>query len=597
MGLMTKRSPESRRRLVKWAAAATAGLFLWSFVAAPSAQTADEEIVEPLSAYDVQADAAPIRGLIAHKTYLVEAEPAVARSTSEVSLPSTATSTSWLADFGLVNGLHGTTTGNKVPSEATATMPGGPDTEEFSITSQTVGNGALMSFGGAVSRASARTGGAPRGFGHGYLANLMLLPAPGSPEAPPGTYDPEGDEQREIEKATPSPGATETPDDPNAYTPNPKGQMAILAIGSVASTADTFREENKVVSIAVAELNGINIGNRTADGRCVNCITIDSMRVEARAETDGTVAGARSAWRILVHRACRVAITNDPVTGAAYEGVQCLDPNPDMLIEAFQERNPDKGENAFTDPNARGVRKVRTLDQLDGVFKQIATGLGVEDLGLSLRVGTDEENTATVGDSGEEAMAVARGIVIELRTTGSSELLLERVAGNESFKQLISQADTACQAVADVEKPGPLASPPSQLSAVAVPPQCGSAVVDTATTVRTLRLALGQVKAVAKASALIGGPGGGNEEPGPQFPTINIPEINIPSFNIPQGNGGGNTTIVQGGGLQAGSLKLKVNWSSVGLKPWKAKDMAKGFFSGGMVLGIVALMRRRFLGV
>lgn len=596
MGVMTKRSPESRRKLAKWGAAATAGLFLWSFIAAPSAQTADEEIVEPLAAYDAVADAAPIRGLVAHKTYLVEVEPAIARSTSEVSLPSTATSTSWLADFGLANGLHGTTTGNKVPTEATATMPGGPEREEFSIGNPTVGNGAFLGFGAAVNRASATSGERPRGFGHAYLLNLNLLPAPGSPEAPPGTYDPDGDTAKEQEHATPSPGSTETPDDPQAFTPNPKGQMAILSIGSVASSADTFREDNTVVSISVAELNGINIGNRTADGRCTNCITIDSMRVEARAETDGTKEGGRASWRILMHRACRVAITNNPTTGQAYEGVQCLDPNPDMLIEAFETQNPDEGEHAIADPNARGVRKIQTLDRLNEAFKGLSDALGVKDLGLSLRAGTDEENSVFVDSTGEEAIAAARGLVLELRTTGTSEFILDKIAGNDSFKQLISGADEQCQKVADVPKPGPLASPPPQLGAVAVPPQCGSAAVDSATTGRTLRLALGHVKAVAKASVLTGLPGGEGDE-GTQVPTITIPEIKIPSFNIPPGGGGGNTTVVQGGGLQAGPLKLKVHWSSISLKPWKAKDMAKGFFSGGMVVGIVALVRRRLLGV
>jgi hypothetical protein len=596
MGVMTKRSPEGRRTFAKWAAAATAGLFLWSFVAAPSGQTADEEIAEPLSAYDASADAAPIRGLVAHKTYLVEAEPGIARSTSEVSLPSTATSTSWLADFGLVNGLHGTTTGNKVPTEATATMPGGPEREEFSIANPTIGNGALMSFGAAVSRASATSGERPRGFGHGYLANLNLLPAPGTAEAPPGSYDPEADKQKETEHAKPSPGSSAVPDDPQAFTPNPRGQMAILSIGSVASTADTFREDNKVISIAVAELNGINLGNRTADGRCTNCITIDSMRVEARAESDGTPAGALAEWRVLIHRACRVAITNDAATGQAYEGVQCLDPNPDMLIEAFDKRDPAEGEHAIADPNARGVRKIDTAE-LNKQFAALAAGLGISDLGLTLEIGTSPDNSRTVDKvTGEEAIAVARGLVLELRTTGTSDFILERIAGNDSFKTLISGADAQCQTIADTEKPGPLASPPPQLGAVAVPPQCGSAVVDTATTVRTLRLALGSVKAVAKASALTGGIGGGDGDPGPQFPSITIPSIQIPSFNIPPG-GGSNTTIVQGGGIQAGPLKLKLNWSSVRLKPWKAKDMAKGFFTGGMVAGIVALMRRRLLGV
>ncbi len=586
MGIMSKRSPADRRRLARYGAQAIVALILWSFIASPNtAQTAEEEVVEPstLSAYNAIADAAPIRGLVQHNTYLVSAEPSIARSTSEVSLPSQATSTSWFAELGTLNGLHGTTTGNKVPTETTSTQPGGAKSEEFKIQKGFVGNDELLTFGAGVVKSSAEHSNRPRGYGYASLGSLSLLPAPGSPEAQPGTYDPESDEAKEVERP-PSPGT----DDPTAYTPNPKGQMAILSIGSVASTSETFREEEKVVSISVAELNGINIGNRTADGRCTNCITINSLRVEARTESDGTKEGARASWRILLHRACRVAFANDPTTGAAYESVTCLDPNPDAIIEA---KSADEGEDAIRDPNARGVRKVKTLDQLNDAFASLAKALNVAEIGIDLRVGTHQENAAVKTPA--ISSAAARGLVLELRTTAASQVLTD-MAANDSVKGLVQVVDGACAPVADTLGGQNIPVKPP----VPIPRECATGAQQSASAVRTIKLALGQVRATSQA---VLGTGLGGGDPGeidtggdtPDFPSFEIPSFDIPTFDIPAGGGGGGQNVFLQSGLQAGPLKLRVDWASVGLKPWAPKDMAKGFFTAGLIAGVWALIRRR----
>lgn len=596
MGIMTKRTVADRRKVVRFGALGILALFLWSFAASPSpieALASEEEIEEPLSAYNALADAAPIRGLVQHNTYLVSAEPALARSTSEVSLPSQGTSTSWLIDLGTPNGLHGTTTGNKVPTEATATQPGGDEVQEFKLGRTNLGNDALVSFGAGVSRATATHSERPRGYGYGYLGNVALLPAPGSPEAPPGTYDPEADEQKEKEippSPTASPTPTRPPDDPTAYTPNPRAQMAIISIGSMASTAETFREQTTVTSISVAEINGISIGNRTADGRCTNCITIDSLRVETRAESDGVAS--KASWRILLHRACRVATTNDPVTGAAYEGVTCLGPNPDKVIEAAEDQDSAAGQDAVRDPNARGIREIRTLDKLDAAFKSLTDALkplGVKDIGITLRVGTDKENNAVT--NGAEAAAAARGIVIELKTS-VLDALVEVAGTNEGVKSLIQTADTGCSTVIDPVAGQLSKAPPLP---VPVPRDCGTAAKQIAGESRTLRIALGQVRSAAQASP--GGLTGEDPDLGPvtpEFPTITIPEFNIPDINIPAQSGGGNTFITGGGGpLQAGPVKIKFDWSAAGVQPWEAKDLAKGLFTGSLAAAAFALIRRR----
>lgn len=576
MGIMDRRSPRDRKRVARWGVLGIAGLFVWSFVAAPGALTAEEEVAEPemLSAYDTVADAAPILGLLDHQVFLVPVGSAIAHSNAEVSQPSAASATAWLVDLGIANGLHGTTTGNKVPTETTASQPGGTPSEEFVVLREPVGNESTIHYGSAVSRAFAEHSQRPRAFAHSYLAGLVVLPAPGTAPEPPGTYDPAGDAAKERENPGPVPSGSPTPDDPRAYTPNPRQPMAILSIGSIASTSESFREEGRVVSISVAELNGINIGNRTADNRCTNCITIDSMRIEARAESDGTKEGALAAWRILIHRACRIAIANDPQTGAAFERVTCLDPNPDKIIEV---RDEESFREAFEDPNARGVRKIETLDRLNEAFAAIAQGLGTKDLGIRVYFATQKDNVAAVSSTGDEAGALARGIVFELRTTAVGEKVGQ---AGEAGQGLVEAGDQAC---------GQLNSGiPEQLNAPSVP--CPSGVFNTARAPRVVRLTLGQVSASAKAiPAFVLPPL--VEDTGPTLPDITTPDLGAPPVVEPPQPAGG-TTILQSG-IRSGPLKLKIDWSSIRLKPWKPKDMAKGLFAGALGAGMVWAVRRR----
>lgn len=584
MGPMVRGRPLDRKRVARWSAVAIVALFMWSFIAAPSAQTEETEVVEPetLSAYDAVADAAPIVSLIDHQIALVQLTPTIAHTNSEVSLPSQATSIAYILDNGLANGLHGTTTGNKVPTEVTASQPGGAAKDEFVLAEQPFGNDATGRVGAGVARATAEHGIKPRGYSHAYMGNLVLLPAPGSPEQPPGSYDPENDALREQEDPTTfiapsgSPSPTAEDDDPRAYTPNPSGQMAILAVGSIASTSETFREDDRVVSIAVAEINGINLGNRTGDNRCTNCITIDSIRIEARAESNGTKEGALAAWRLLIHRACRVAAANDGA-GNAYEGVRCLDPNPDKIIEVVSdERSAEAFEDAFLDTNANGVRRVDSMEQLNKMF-EVGLGSGnmsTGDLGIRMHFG--QHGNKAITDAGEVATAVANGLEFQV-TTAAAVKQLGMFAS--AAKPVIGPADQACNQA------------PTLGSTAAIP--CPSGVIDKASTLRTVAFTLGRVsvQAVARPGTPTGDVGG--TPPVAGTPPFNIPSFNIPSFNIPAGGGGGGNTYVVGGGVGAGPLKLKVDWASVRVKPWKPKDMTKGFFAAALGAGLLGLIRRR----
>ncbi|MCA1832054.1 MAG: hypothetical protein ABR548_03055 [Actinomycetota bacterium] len=583
MGPMLLKAPLNKKRVTRRSLILISGLFVWSLIAAPQAVPDEPKIEEPptLSAYDATADAAPISGLIDHQLRLVAAAPGIAHSTSEVSYPSEATSTTWLVDGGVLNGAHGTTTGTRVPTEASASQPGGIGSEEFSIGSDTVGNDSTLRYGVGVARASAVSSDRPRGLGNAHLANIVLLPAPGSPNEAPGTYDPQGDASHEKEHP-PSPGA----DDPRAFTPNPAGQMGLLTIGSVTSASDTFREAGTVVSIAVAEINGINIGNRTADNRCTNCFTIDQIRVEARAESDGTSTGALARTRILVHRACRVAIANDAQTGDAYEAVKCLDPNPDGVIAVVSGKEDPETLEDQEDPNARGVREVESIEVLNKMFHD---GLGMTgDMGFQIHFGT--QFGSTIEDKGEVADAFAQGLAFQVRTVVAAKQAGDIADANkDSIKSADQQCDEAQGKVQDQEPPQLAA----QTSSVTVP--CPSGVAETARAVRTVDLMIGSVHATASARPALGGVVPGDETGGGTFtPGIEIPTVNIPSFNIPQG-GGTNQYIVGGGGIGAGRLKLVVDWSSVSVKPWAPKDMAKAIFSGALLLGLVMLVRRRLM--
>ncbi|MHB8511408.1 MAG: hypothetical protein ACYDCC_04445 [Actinomycetota bacterium] len=586
MGIMARRTKEARRRAWRIGCIAIVLLFAWSFAFSPNpAPSRADDVVEPsnLSAYDATADAAPIRGLIQHNLYLVSAEPSIARSTSEVSLPSIATSTSWLLTFGTLDGANGTATGNKVPTETTASQPGGDASQEFALQHGSIGNASLLSFGAGVAKATAEHSNRPRGFGYGYLAGLNLLPAPGSPEAPPGSYDPSGDKAQE----GPSPSPSASPD-PQHYTPNPKQPMGIISIGSVASTSETYREDTRVVSIAVSELNGINIGNRTAEGTCLNCITIDNLRVEARSESDGTKDGMLASYRILIHRACRVAFT-DPTntTAGAYETAQCLDPNPDRIIEAVQSSNPNEAEDALVDSRATGVRKIETLDELNAQLTTLAAGLGVKDIGIKLSVGTDQDNQASETPSASSASA--RGLIVELNTDAASNSL-NQIASNSDAQMLVQTVDKQCEPIADTI---------GAHAAVPVPRDCASAAVENAQVQRVLRIALGQVSTAAQASlapTIAPASTSTNTSPAttpaapsaPQSLSYVPPPASAPSGSQPQ-----NVTLQ---GLQAGPLSLHVDWHTIGIKPWKPKDLTKGLIFAGLVAGVYVLLRKRLFG-
>jgi hypothetical protein len=621
---MIPKPPLDKRRLAKRGSVLILALFVWSLVAAPQAQPEEPEVVEPttLVAYDAIADAAPIIANVDHQVRLLTTSPGIAKSTAEVSLPSEAKAIAYLVTLGVLDGANGTTTGTRVPTESSATQPGGADEEEFKAARDSFGNGSTLRYGAGVSHATALHADRPRAFANAHLFNLVLLPAPGSPQEAPGTYDPRGDAQRE--DPSPSPGATPSPDDPKKFTPNPPGQMGILTIGSLTSASETVREEGTVISIGVAELNGISIGNRTADNRCTNCITIDSVRIEAFAQSDGTKEGAFAATRLLIHRACRVAISNDARTGDAYETVRCLNPNPDealMVEEIAGSRSRAEFQAAFEeyfekqeDPNAGGVRKVKSIEKLNEMFESGLGdpkngGLATGDIGLRLHLGNEAK--ATVSEGGQLVEAHARGLEFEVRTAIPSGIIGDVADQNAAA---IADADKQCtegqgnvhdatsEAHNRAQETYDGASPPSPLPKPTVvfpeaPPAeapCPGGAISAARAARTIHLTLGSVGVSASARPGLGLGGGVGEEGGggPAFPSFDIPPVNIPSFNIPSG-GGGNNVIVNGGGLGSGRLRLVVDWSSIRLKPWPPMDMAKAIFTGALVLGFAMLLRRR----
>src|SRR5206468_1871403 len=102
-----------------------------------------------------------------------------------------------------------------------------------------------------------------------------------------------------------------------------------------------------VTSIAVAEIEGLTIGDRTSDNRCagaLSCVYIDAMRVEAFAQSNGQPGGSKAAYRLMFGRLCRrtfepstvntVTDTLDKLQGKtppdvpAHEVDQCL-PDPE----------------------------------------------------------------------------------------------------------------------------------------------------------------------------------------------------------------------------------------------------------------------------
>src|SRR5438093_7196293 len=142
MGPMLRGEKLNRRRLTKLGALGLVAMFAWSLIAAPSSVGQDQEIVEPdtVSSYYTFADAVPITSYIDHQEIGAPAfGPGLAHSNTEVALPSEASAIAWLIDNGIANGLHGTTTGAKVPTEVSAKQPGGDSGAEFTTAGGPVG--------------------------------------------------------------------------------------------------------------------------------------------------------------------------------------------------------------------------------------------------------------------------------------------------------------------------------------------------------------------------------------------------------------------------------------------------------------------------
>lgn len=568
MGPMVRGPKLSRRTISKWSALGLTGLMLWSLVAAPTSYGEEQDVVEPyeLSAYYTYADAMPVQGFFDHQARLVGLGPGIAHSQSELAMPSAASGIAWLADMGIANGLHGTTTGNRVPTEASAKQPGGAERDEFSVAGGPLGNEATARVQAGRAFASASHSDSPRGYASAFLGNIYVLPAAGVVgQDPPGSYNPDqtfpgGD------LGAPSPD------------PAPQGQMAILSVGSIASTTESRRDGTKVISVGVAEVNDVNIGNRTSDGRCTNCYRLDSIRAEAYAEASGYPGGAKASYRVILGRACRRSF--DGALGKEVD--QCL-----PLGQTNQ-----------------GLQSVGQLEQLNQAF---TTGFGGYTIGVRIHAGAPHEDPAraektssppedrnrnyaypdtrlkdpsdpTSGQvnpdttAGQEATAVAEGIEVEIFTITTTQVLEDAMSKTGAGK-----------ALADLNRSL------EQNGAPTIP-------VATVKSVRRLQLTLGVAQASAVARPCEGCTPPEDEVEGTQFfeiPEINIPEITIPEFTIPEfPSGGGGTTIVNQG-FRNGTLAVKVNWASMRLKPWPAKDMAKGILSGGIIGAMVFLVRRR----
>lgn len=567
MGPMVRGPGFNKRKVAKLAAVGILAMFAWSLIAAPASTGADEEPLEPseLSAYFTFADAAPVQTYFDHQALPAPATgPALAHSQTEVSLPSQASAIAWLVDFGIANGLHGTTTGSAVPTEANAKQPGGAPKAEFVTAGGPIGEEEFGRAAAGVSRATAVRSDAPKGLAHAYFGNLVFLPAAGSPEQPPGTYDPD---------------ATFPGGDKSAPTPDPapRGQMAIMSIGSVASTSESIREGDTVTSVGVAELHDINIGNRTSDNRCTNCMRIDALRVETFARTNGQPGGSRAAFRVLLGRACRRSIEAEAAKGGPKEIDTCIG-NSDGIqeISRFEDLNAffdrplwliDKNLPGYTigirihagSQHVEAERVERTSSPPEDACRNYAypnpdpkskpipacKALGV-------KTGPDQ-------DQGQEAKAVAEGLDIDILTITATQ-----------FIPPSNELDQCFDAV-----PGEVGCPVGKIRQMRR---------------TTYTFGVAQASAVAR-------PGGFPVGPEPDLGVAGPPGApgapGAPGFSGPAGppgSGGGGALI---GGLQPGKFTLKFDWSSFKIKPWPADDMAKGFLSGGIIGGMALLIRRR----
>ncbi|MEX2555376.1 MAG: hypothetical protein WEB06_07080 [Actinomycetota bacterium] len=611
MGPMTRGRKLDKRRVTKLAAVGMVAMFAWSFIAAPASISQTEPAAEPdeVIAYSTFAEAAPISSYLDHRSPVPAPAfgLAMAHSLTEVNQPSQASALAWLTDFGIANGLHGTTTGSAVPTEATARQPGGAPTAEFRAAGGPIGEEEFGRFAAGVARASATQAGSPRGFANSYLGNLVLFPSAGTPPEPPGTYDPD-------DTFPGGPGLDPTPD------PGPRNQMAILSVGSIASTSESIRNGETVTSIGVAELQGINIGNRTSDGRCTNCFVIDAIRVETFAQTNGTKS--KAGYRVMLGRACRrtlvtaqppyAAITGEE-EGLPKEEDQCLGPEfPEpYTFDGSDERIAEFNE-FFGKPlvlegvecpgtaapctiairitageigNADPRRPERTVNPPDSACRNYAYPdpdpkakpiEDCQDLPESIRPKTGPDQ-----DSGQEAKAVAEGIDIEILTLTGTQLIPQDENLDGCFG-LIDQAGV-------IPDPG-LPAQVNDLKNLLV-----NCPVTGLRQIREVNLTLGvaQSAAIARPNIPVEAPptdGGGPIDGGP---IIGGPIDGGPIIGGPIDGGAGPVTVVGGGGLGSGAYALRIDWSSFKIRPWAAGDMAKAILSGGILATMVWLIRRR----
>ncbi len=621
MGPMLRGEKLNKRRVTKLAILGIIAMFTWSLIAAPSSVGQDEAVIEPeeIASYFTFADAAPITGYLDHQALPAPAFGlGLAHTTTEVALPSEASAIAWLLDAGIANGLHGTTTGASVPTEVNAKQPGGEPKAEFTTAGGPVGEEEFGRVVAGVARATALHGSAPRGFGTAYFSDVCLFPAAGSPPEPPGTYDPD---------ATFPGGDNQAPQ----KDPGPLARQCIVSAASIASTSQSLRENDTVTSIAVAEIEGITIGDRTSDNRCTNCFYINAMRVEAFAQSNGQPGGSKAGYRLMFGRACRRAFVpgttdtvEETILGAvgmppeeisAHEEDQCLG---DPRREGFPAGNADAGDEALRQVD------VKTLNEFFDkplVLGDVACPGTNANCRIAIRINAGERNvdpsraehttnppedvcrnyaypdpnpkakedpdckrygvrTGVDKDQGQEAKAVAEGLDIDILTLTASQV----IPPNEDLETCLEGRIPV--ELYDNEQFGTLYG--------TVKDQVGCPIAGLRS-VRELNLTFGvaQAGAVARPAFLPpegGGDGGGL---GGIIPPITPPIGDGSVIGGGTGDGGGGVQVIGGGGLGSGKYRLKIDWKSLKIKPWAAKDLAKALFAGAIVAGMVWLIRRR----
>jgi hypothetical protein len=618
MGPMVRGEKLNRRRLTKLGAIGLVLMFAWSLIAAPSSIGQAEEIVEPesISSYFTFADAAPITSYFDHQVLPAPAfGPGLAHSNSEVALPSEASAIAWLLDNGIANGLHGTTTGASVPTEVSAKQPGGDSGAEFTTAGGPIGEGDFGRLAAGVARATAVHSNAPRGAANAYFTDVCLLPAAGSPPEPPGTYDPD---------ATFPGGDGQSP----KKDEGPLARQCILSAASIASTTQSFRDNDTVTSISVAEVVGITIGDRTSDNRCTNCFYIDGMRVESFASSNGQPGGSRAGYRLMFGRLCRRTFEPSALDSAedslnklqgkppgevpAHEVDQCIgdprkegfpDGNADAGADVLKELPVDALNDFFEKPAIIGEQPCPGTNKPCTIAIHITPGQTHANPNRAQRTTNSPENpcrnyaypditpkakpiaeceklgikTGPDKDQGQEAQAVAEGIDIEILTLTAAQA----IPPNADLESCLD--DRIPDAVRDNDQLGQVYG--------TVKDQVGCPIAGLRS-VRELNFTFGIASAGAVARPNIVLPpfdsGGG----GGIIPPVNIPPID--TGNLGGGTGGtGGVTLVPGGGLGAGKYGVKLDWSSFKIRPWPAKDMAKAVLTGGIIAGMVLLIRKR----